>query len=137
MTRGKAGKARNPQAKPPVARRELGVEWEESTQSVLLGLGDWRAVHPQATLAEIEAELDRRLSRVRAQMLTDLALASRAAEVGRVGPAERPRCGACGGKLVSEGRRRRTLQTVNDQAVTLERDYATCTACGGRSFPPR
>jgi hypothetical protein len=118
-------------------QRAVGTRWEGSAQELFVGLREWRELHPRASLAEIEAELDRRLSRVRAQMLTDLALASRAAEVGRVGPAERPRCGACGGKLVSEGRRRRTLQTVNDQAVTLERDYATCTACGGRSFPPR
>ncbi len=118
-------------------QRAVGTRWEGSAQELFVGLREWRELHPRASLAEIEAELDRRLSRVRAQMLADLALASRAAEVGRVDPAERPRCGACRGKLVSEGRRRRTLQTVNDQAVTLERDYATCPACGSRSFPPR
>ncbi len=115
----------------------IGTRWEGSAQELFGGLREWRELHPRASLAEIEAELDRRLSRVRAQMLADLALASRAAEIGRVGPAERSRCAECGGRLVSAGRRRRTLQTVNDQAVTLERDYATCRACGGRSFPPR
>ena len=123
--------------KAPGGRRVVGERWDGSAQELFVGLREWRALHPQASLAEIEAELDRRLSRVRAQMLADLALASRAAEVGRVGPAERSRCAECGGRLVSEGRRRRTLQTVNDQAVTLERDYATCTACGSRFFPPR
>ncbi len=118
-------------------QRAVGTRWEGSAQELFVGLREWRELHPRASLAEIEAELDRRLSRVRAQMLADLALASRATEVGRVGPAERSRCAECGGRLVSEGRRRRTLQTVNDQAVTLERDYATCRACGGRSFPPR
>jgi YgiT-type zinc finger domain-containing protein len=118
-------------------RDPVGAEWEGKAQELFVGLREWRELHPRASLAEIEAELDRQLSRMRARMLADLALASRAAEVGRVGPAERPRCGACGGKLVSEGTRRRTLQTVNDQTVTLERDYASCTACGGRFFPPR
>lgn len=120
-----------------IRERTVGARWEGSAQEVFVGLREWRELHPRASLAEIETELDRRLSRVRAQMLTDLALASRAAEVGRVGPAERPRCSTCGGKLVSEGTRRRTLQTVTDQTVTLERDYARCTACGGRFFPPR
>lgn len=118
-------------------QRGVGTRWEGSAQELFVGLREWRELHPRASLAEIEAELDQRLSRVRAQMLADLALASRAAEVGGTGPAERPRCGACGGRLLSEGRRRRTFQTVNDQTVTLERDYATCTACGGRFFPPR
>ena len=128
---------REPGEKAPGGGRVAGERREGSAQELFVGLREWRALHPQASLAEIEAELDRRLSRVRAQMLADLALASRAAEVGRVGPAERSRCAECGGRLVSEGRRRRTLQTVNDQAVTLERDYATCTACGSRFFPPR
>jgi hypothetical protein len=118
-------------------KRAVGPHWEGSAQEVFVGLREWRELHPRASLAEIEAELDRRLSRVRAQMLADLALASRATEVGQVGPTERPRCGTCGGPLISEGRRRRTLQTITDQAVTLERDYASCTACGGRFFPPR
>lgn len=118
-------------------KRAVGVRWEGSAQELFLGLREWRDLHPRAPLAEIEAELDRRLGRVRAQMLADLALASRATEVGGTEPAERPRCRECGGELVSEGRRVRTLQTVNDQAVTLERDYATCTACGSRIFPPR
>jgi hypothetical protein len=120
-----------------VAQRTVGVRWEGSAQELFLGLREWRELHPEASLAEIEAEVDRRLSRVRAQMLEDLALASRVAAVGRAGPAERPRCGACGGPLVSEGRRRRTLQTVAGPAVTRERDYASGAACGGRSFPPR
>ncbi len=118
-------------------KRVVGARWDGSAQELFVGLREWRELHPRASLAEIEAELDRRLDRVRAQMLADLALASRAAEVGRSDPAERPRCRDCGGELVSAGRRVRTLQTVNDQAVTLERDYATCPACGGRFFPPR
>lgn len=115
----------------------VGRQWEESGQELFLGLREWRALHPRATLREIEEELDRRLGRVRAQMLADLALASRAAEVSDGETGERARCGQCGGALVSGGKRQRTLQTVNDQAVTLEREYASCPACGSRFFPPR
>lgn len=118
-------------------QRVIGAGWDRSGQELCVRLREWRELHPRATLAEIEVELDRELGQVRARMLADLALASRAAEVGGTEPAERPRCRDCGGPLVSEGRRARTLQTVNDQTVTLERDYTTCTACGGRFFPPR
>ena len=104
---------------------------------MFLGLREWRALHPQATLAEIEEELDRQLGRVRTQLLGDLALASRAAEVGRAAEEERPRCAECGGRLISEGERPRRVRTVNNQVVELQRDYATCTACGSRFFPPR
>ena len=116
---------------------DLGASWEGSAQELFLGLREWRALHPQATLAEIEEELDRQLGRVRAQLLGDLALASRAAEVGRAGAEERPRCAECGGQLISEGGRPRRVRTVNNQVVELERDYATWTACGSRFFPPR
>ena len=74
-------------------------------QDVFLGLREWRALHPKATLAEIETELDRRMARVRAQMLADLALASSATDV----QAEAPRCvrsvaGACGMRACAPGR---------------------------------
>ena len=91
-----------------------------------------RAAHPTATLAELEAELDRRWLRLRAQMLADLALVSRAADLA----GERPACPDCGGRLVAAGDRARTLITLGDEAVTLRRAYATCTGCGGRLFPP-
>lgn len=102
-------------------------------QELFLGLREWRATHPQATLAEIERELDRRLARMRAQIMTDLALASTAADL-QSGAA--PACPECGGTLRDEGRRARTLVTLNDEPVTLERDYATCVQCGHRLFPP-
>ena len=54
----------------------------------------WRLEHPKATLEEIEAALDARLSRLRAQMLQDEAQASDAAEWAQAPPAERPLCPA-------------------------------------------
>jgi hypothetical protein len=111
---------------------ELGARWDGDVREALLGLREWRAAHPQATLAAIEAELDRRWLRLRAQLLEDLALASRAADL----VAERPACPDCGARLVAEGDRVRTVVTLGDQAVTLRRAYATCTGCRGRLFPP-
>ncbi len=55
-------------------------EWQEQSTAVLTGMKEWRLQHPQATLEEIEAALDDRLSQLRAKMLQDLALASPAAQ---------------------------------------------------------
>lgn len=125
--------ARGRRAQGIAPQRVLGERWEGGMQELFLGLRAWRAAHPKATLAEIERELDRRMARVRAQILTDLALASSAAEL-QSGAA--PPCPECGGRLRDEGRRARTLVTLGDEAVTLERDYATCVRCGRRLFPP-
>lgn len=110
----------------------LGPQWEGGAQAVFLGLREWRALHPRATLQEIEAELDRRWATLRGQMLTDLALASGAAEVA----AGAPMCPHCGGALRGEGARERTLRTTGQAPVTLRRDYATCTRCGHRLSHP-
>lgn len=126
MARGKRAQGAAPQ-------RMLGERWDGSIQELFLGLREWRATHPRATLAEIESELDRRMARVRAQMMTDLALASTAADLHSEAA---PTCPECGGVLRDEGRRARTLVTLGDEAVTLERDYSTCAACGRRFFPP-
>ncbi len=44
-------------------------EWAALSEDVLSGMQDWRAQHPQATLSEIEVELDARLARLRARLL--------------------------------------------------------------------
>lgn len=110
----------------------LGPQWEGGAQAVFLGLREWRALHPKATLQEIEAELDRRWATLRGQMLTDLALASSAAGV----TAGTPKCPHCGGVLRGEGARERTLRTTGQAPVTLRRDYATGTRSGYRLSPP-
>jgi DNA-directed RNA polymerase subunit RPC12/RpoP len=109
----------------------LGPQWEGGAQALFLGLREWRARHPAATLQEIEAELDGRWATLRGQVLADLALASDAADVA-AGPA----CPHCGGRLRGEGPRERTLVTTGGAPVTLRRDYASCTRCGYRLFPP-
>jgi hypothetical protein len=111
----------------------IGPGWEGGAQAVFLGLRAWRAAHPAATLAEIEAELDRRWAALRGQLLADLALASAAGGLAGAAP---PVCPECGGALRGEGPRERTLVTAGQAAVTLRRDYATCTRCGHRLFPP-
>lgn len=111
--------------------------WHQLTQEVMTGMREWRLQHPQATLREIETELDARLHRMRARMLQDLALASSAADWATAPPAQQPTCPDCGAPLQLRGADTRTLQTHGGQALTLNRQYGSCPACGAGLFPPR
>jgi YgiT-type zinc finger domain-containing protein len=106
--------------------------WRQLSEAVMTGLRDWRAAHPQATFAEIEAVVDTRLNGMRARLLEDLALASAAAEATEAPGA----CPACGQALQRRGMQRRTVTVQGDQPVHLRRAYAVCPACGTGLFPP-
>ena len=88
----------------------------------------WRAAHPTATFAEIEAELDRELRAARARLL--------AAVVPDVPAGTPPICSTCGRSMVWRGTQERSLRTDGDQAVPLRRAYAHCPHCGSGLFPP-
>lgn len=115
---------------------EVEARWQGLADEVLTGMKEWRLQHPKASLREIEAALDERLSRVRARMLQDLALASAAADLGAAGPGERPVCPGCGQGLEARGQHARELTTYHDRTIRLERSYAVCPACGAGLFPP-
>jgi hypothetical protein len=108
-------------------------DWGGAMRESVLGLQEWRAGHPQATFAEIEAEVDRRWNVLRAQLLADLALASAATEGAAAPAAPCPQCG--GTRLRDEGPRERTVRSLGHAPVTLRRAYAACTQCGYRFFP--
>lgn len=112
------------------------AQWSRDAASVWTGMADWRAAHPTATFNEIEAALDERLNQVRARVLADLALASRAADLQATSAEERPRCTRCGGVLQARGQSERGLVTQGGAEVHLVRSYATCSHCGDGSFPP-
>jgi YgiT-type zinc finger domain-containing protein len=94
----------------------------------------WRQGNPQATFREIEEELDRRISELRARMLGDLAQSSGKAgwKKGTGGPV----CPKCGTVLEPKGKKKRTLQTRGGRGVELEREYGVCPKCGQGLFPP-
>ena len=111
--------------------------WQELVTEVGREMREWRAAHPHASFAEIEAAVDARMDRLRARVLHDTVLASPAAQVGEATTQERPVCPECGQHLVRRGTQRRTLTVRGDQAVPLDRSYAVCPACGAGLFPPR
>jgi hypothetical protein len=110
--------------------------WQTLSAQVVTAMADWRAQHPRATFAEIEAALDERLARLRAQMLEDAALACAATDWVDQPPAARPCCPACAQPLQARGQAPRHLQTHGGQELHLCRRYGTCPACGAGLFPP-
>ncbi len=118
-------------------REKLAAGWRELSEEVISGMREWRDGHPKATFREIETALDERLSRLRAQMLQDTALASSQADWREQPKAERPTCPECGSPLQSRGQHTRHLAVDGGQEITLERTYGTCPKCKGGVFPPR
>jgi ribosomal protein L34E len=114
-------------------------EWAALSTEVLSGIADWRVQHPQASLSEIEQEVDARLARMRARMLERVAQQS-AATTWRLKASDQaevaPRCPHCGTPLEPQGRRTRRLRTSGGQQVQLEREYGRCPRCGQGLFPP-
>lgn len=115
---------------------EFSRQWQVLTEEVLTGMADWRAAHPKASFAEIEAAVDERLAGMRARMLEAAALASAAADLSSSEHEERPVCPNCGHALEARGQRERQLRVPGQQTVHLRRSYATCPACGAGLFPP-
>lgn len=116
---------------------DLDARWHELTEEVITGMKDWRRQHLHATFREIEAALDERLARVRAQMLEDAALMSGTAALEAEADGERLTCPDCGVPLQARGSQRRDLVTQHDQAIHLQRQYAMCPRCQKGFFPPR
>jgi hypothetical protein len=114
----------------------IDERWRALTEEVALGMREWRAAHPRASLRAIEDALDERWAAARAQLLAEIALTSQDAQVARTDPASRPRCPDCGTALVANGQHTRTLTVQGEQSVHLTRDYARCPACGAGLFPP-
>lgn len=114
----------------------VGRQWNALAHDAFTGMREWRLTHPRATLSEIEAALDARLSCMRACMLEDLALASAATELHTLPADARPVCPSCGAPLQARGLERRTLTTHGEQSLTLRHTRAVCPACGTGLFPP-
>ena len=84
--------------------------WQALAEEVAQELAGWRAAHPRATLAEIEAEVWEVGQRLQARALELVVQASAATDLAALSPAERPVCPTCGGSLDPRGRRRREVR---------------------------
>jgi len=117
-------------------RKDFDEDWRGLSEEVITGMKEWRLQHPRATLSEIEAALDERLSRLRAHMLEDAALASAAADWKSAAEATVPRCAECGKALQARGSHLRQVQTHGGQTLSLAREYGVCPVCHTGFFPP-
>ena len=113
----------------------IEAAWHREAEAVISGIKEWREQHPQATFSEIEQALDARLDGMRARLLEDLALASRAADLRGQG-GQRPCCPDCTAELRPRGVHEREVVTRGERVVRRARQYAACPACGGGRFPP-
>ena len=118
-------------------KQRLLAGWETLGAAVAEELADWRAVHPRATLAEIEQVVLAAMERLQARYLTDLAQASAAADLTATPRGERPRCPECGGGLEPRGQQEREVFSPRQAAaVRLRRSYGVCPTCTVGLFPP-
>ena len=115
--------------------RDFGGKWQAVAEEAMGGMKGWRVEHPRATMAEIEEELDKRLAKLRVQMLTDTALASDSTEMTTGAEEERVRCVECGKALEARGKQERLLTSQHNQVVRLERSYGVCPQCEAGFFP--
>lgn len=114
-----------------------GVEkWEELFSRIKVTIKEWREENPRATLSEIEAKVDEELSQGRAQMIEDMALVSKMADISGRWAGKRPKCPQCGGEVVANGRQKRKLKTDYEREIELERSKGYCPQCEVSFFPP-
>ena len=119
-------------------KKDFDQGWNVAMTEMASGMKEWRLAHPRATMLEIEEETARRLAKLQAQMMQDMALGSAAADVvaAKADGVEMPRCAQCGGVMQARGKRRRRLTGAHNEQVELERSYLECPACGAGIFPP-
>ncbi|MGH2541647.1 MAG: hypothetical protein ACRDIB_02540 [Ardenticatenaceae bacterium] len=99
-------------------------QWRQLAEEALSGMSGWRMAHPSATLAEIEAETDRRLAGLRARMIQDAAQVSAAADVKA--QRERVICPHCATPVRVEGQHKRRLKTTHDTATRFAPSLIPC-----------
>ena len=114
-------------------RGDLKQGWSGMSEEMLDEVAQWREEHPRATMREIEDEIDKRLSALRAKMVSDTANAS---ERAKWETAQGVQCPDCGAKLIKKGKKKRVLLTRDGREIELDREYAVCPACGQGIFPP-
>lgn len=104
---------------------------EDEIKAMQAEMARWEAEHPDATMRDIELQVEQALARVGAQMMTDIV--SRREE--RIKSAGAVRCPKCGEPVSGRGKRTRRLQGAHNEAVEIARDYVTCRTCGHGFFP--
>ena len=117
-------------------REDAAGRWQAQARAARDALEQWRRRHPTATFTEIETAVDQQLDGLRTQVVADLALGSRAADLQDKQAGAPPRCPTCDARLEGKGKQHRRVLVRGGQAVDLHRDYAVCPVCTTGLFPP-
>ena len=109
--------------------------WDDIYDEATKKSRSWRRVNKQASLTDIENQVDVNLAELRAKMIEELAHESELSDLRQVAREERLTCSECGSIVNADGQRKRHMVTEHDQEVTLKRSKATCPNCGLSFFP--
>lgn len=101
---------------------------DEQMTAIHRDLRAWRATHPRASFAEIEAAVEDRIRQLRARFLEETVAAGFRDE--------HPACPHCGATMLPRTQVDREVVVQGDEKVQLEGAYVTCPACGTGLFPP-
>ena len=113
-----------------MAGETFDEDWQAMYERASTEISAWRKAHPYATFNEIEEEIDKRMNRLRAQMLADLAGEAEGTEESEL------LCPECGERMQRRGKKKRRLQVHGGEVIELERHYVVCPNCGKGFFPP-
>jgi hypothetical protein len=105
-------------------------ELMEETEARLRQLLDWQKAHPDATLAEIEAEVSRVRRGLMGKVIEDLVVLKDRERIG----SEQILCEGCGRPLKSRGGRDKQVETT-EGLVRISRAYYYCSRCKRGFFP--
>ena len=115
-------------------KRKQEEERKNINADLIEGLNKWREKHPRATMREIEEEIDRRMSKMRARLITDTVMKSASPDMEK---GKEEMCPKCGGAVKQKGKKKRKLKTNGGQEIEFEREYVRCQSCGHGFFPSR
>ncbi|GAC1403950.1 MAG: hypothetical protein NVSMB52_17820 [Chloroflexota bacterium] len=90
-------------------------------------LKEWRRSHPQATFLEMERAVEEQVSRMRAQILQEVAN-DRGEQVTL--------CPQCGRRMWRRGEYTREMEIPGGLPIELSHTYYTCPACALGLSPP-
>ena len=116
------------------AQMEKGKSEEERKNikaDLIEGLNKWREKHPRATMREIEAEIDRRMTEMRARLIADTVMRSASTETAK---RKKEMCPKCGREVKKKGKKKRKLETTGGHEIEFEREYVRCQSCGHGFF---
>lgn len=91
-------------------------------------LQEWRASHPIATFAEIDAQVEATFAPLHATLVGELSQ--------QQGQPQIPLCPQCHCRMQSHGTRKRQVINRLGQSVPLTRPYFVCPVCQAGLFPP-